>query len=331
MRVGIHPLKNKSALPPYKRHRVVVPVYIPSDEGYFASAVDIFHMSFQSLLATIDPEHVSITVIDNACMSEVSDFLRQALYEGRIDKLVCNAQNRGKVAPVVGELLSSHEQFVTLADADVIFQHGWLAAVEEIFQTWPCAGAVSPAAQSNVAFYSNDVTWLYGVLSGQVRHGKFVSDDDMLQFAQSVSNERLYSIKDLRSQYALRRNGVEALIGGGHFVITLRRCCYDQFSYQPLNEGLGAKGMRQIDTQIDSGGWLRLSTTKAYALHMGNTPEPWMMNRLGCLAESSYIPMAYIELIPQRIPGSARLLGNWAARRISRGVQLVARAFHKFI
>lgn len=331
MRVGIHPLKDKSGLPPYKRHRIVVPVYIPSSEGYFAFAVQIFQMSFQSLLETIDPEHVSITVIDNACMPDVTDFLQRALNEGRIDKLVCNAKNRGKVAPVVGELLGSHEQFVTLADADVLFQHGWLAAVEEVFQTWPCAGAVSPAAQSNVAFYSDDVTWLYSVLSAQIRHGKFVSDDDMLQFAQSVGNEKLYSTKDLRSQYALRRNGVEALIGGGHFVITLRRCCYDKFDYQPLNQGLGAKGMRQIDAQIDGGGWLRLSTTKAYALHMGNTPEPWMMDRLARLAESCYRPLPHIDRIQQRIPGWTLLLRNWVARHISRGVQLIARAFHRFI
>lgn len=292
MRVGSNPLKERRLLPAYKRHRVIMPVYIPSSEGYFADAAAIFRMSFDSLVATVDREHVSITLIDNACIPEVSALLQQALDDGRIDKLVRNGINRGKDAAIAGELLASHEPFVTLADADVLFLQGWLDAVEQVFETWPAAGAVSPGAQPKPAFYLDDTTWAHGVLTAQLRCGKFVSDEDMLQFARSIGREDLYPGHELRSQYALVRGDTSALVGAGHFVVTLRRRCYDRFAFEPTMEGTSPRGMRQIDAQVDAGGWLRLSTTRAHVLHLGNTPEPWMAPLCRAQTEASLAPLA---------------------------------------
>lgn len=266
-------------------------VYIPSGEGYFASALDIFTMSFQSLLATVDPEHVSITIIDNGCIPQATALLDKAVADGRIDRLVRNTVNRGKPDAVASELLASYEPFVTLADSDVLFLPGWLAAVEKVFNMWPRAGAVSPASQPKLAFYMNHATWAYGVLTGQLRRSKFVTDQDMEQFAHSVGNPTLYTRHEMDRQYALTRNGFQALVGAGHFVVTLRRRCYTCFEYKPRLEGTG-HGMRAIDAPVDRNGWLRLSTTQAYVLHMGNTPEPWMHTRLEEILHTPSTPLA---------------------------------------
>ena len=330
MRVGMNPLKHKAVLSPYKRHRIIMPVYIPAGHEYFQSAVDIFRMCFASLLATIDREHVSVTVIDNASIPEVAEDLQAAFAAGHIDRLVRHAVNRGKPDAVAGEILASYEQYVTLADCDVLFLPGWLARVEEVFATWPEAGAVSPASQPNTAYHHSSSTWVYAALRGKVKHGKYVSDEDLAQFARSIGRDDFYSSHDVQRQFATTRNGRTVLVGATHFVITLRRSCYEGFVYRPRLEGTG-HGMRAIDHQVDARGWLRLSTTKAHALHMGNTPEPWMKERLEKVLAASPEPLS-----PRGsgVDHFGRKPAPWmpaiAMRGFSKGIQLAARAIHKY-
>lgn len=330
MRVGMNPLKHKAVLPPYKRHRIIMPVYIPAGHEYFQSAVDIFRMCFASLLATIDREHVSITIIDNASIPEVGEELQRAFAAGHIDRLVRNAVNRGKPDAVASEILASYEQYVTMADCDVLFLPGWLARVEEIFATWPEAGAVSPASQPNTAYHYSGATWMYAALRGKVKLGKYVSDEDLAQFARSIGREDFYSPRDINRQFAVCRDNVSALLGATHFVITLRRACYDGFVYKPRLEGTG-HGMRAIDRQVDAQGWLRLSTTKAHALHMGNTPEPWMADKLNAVLAA---PVERLRASGSEVDRAVRKPANWmpavARRGVSKGIQLAARAIHKY-
>jgi hypothetical protein len=286
MRIGANPMRERP-VGAHKRHRVVMPVYIPSREGYFAHALELLRLSFASLLATTDPEHVSITVIDNASIPEVGELLAAAVASGRLDRLVRHAENRGKPDAVIAEVRASYERFVTLADCDVLFLPGWLAEVERVYSAWPRAGAVSPTAQPKHAFRSSTATWLHGLSRFQVRLGKWVSDDDMLQFARSVGNEAFYDPAELAAQFALCKGGARALVGAAHFVITLRRAAYDGFTYAPRREGTGRRSMRDLDEQVDRAGYLRLSTTRALALHLGNTPEPWMHQRFDAVASAS--------------------------------------------
>lgn len=328
MRVGTNPMKHSATLPPYKRHRIVMAVYIPSRDGYFASALEIFRMSLASLLATVDPEHVSITVIDNASIPEVGEALARALADGRIDRVVHNAVNRGKPDAIVGEIRASYEQFVTLVDSDVMFLPGWLARVEEVFETWPEAGAVSPAGQSKTAFRQSCSTWMFGLLRGAIRLGPYVPKHDLLQFASSVGNPDLYADYETSRQFVLRRGSSAAVIGAGHFAITLRRSCYEVFSYRPRLEGTG-HGMRVIDEQIDRSGRLRLSTTRAFVLHLGNTREQWMDERL---AEVLAAPVHPLSNRGSRLDLDAEMnprLPLWMVRPLVLPVMLFARVAHR--
>lgn len=330
MRVGTNPLKHQAVLPVYKRHRIIMPVYIPSEEGYFASAFEIFRMSFESLLASTDTERVSITIIDNACVAPVAAYIDRAVAEGKIDRLIRHAVNRGKPDAVAGELMASFEPYVTLADCDVLFLPGWLNRVEEVYAAWPAAGAVSPAGQPKTAFHANDTTWIYGAIRGQIKLGKYVEDADMRQFAHSVGNPALYTDRELARQFVLSSGGTRALIGGGHFVITLRRECYRDFAYQPRLEGTG-HGMRAIDRQVDARGWLRLSTTRAYVLHLGNTPEPWMKERLQEVAAASVerLPGEDSAVLRRARPGTS-WLPRFGVSALAATVKTLARVIYRY-
>lgn len=279
MRIGTNPLRNRATLPAYKRHRIIVPVHIPSSEGYYKHALEIFRISLASLLATIDPEHVAITVIDNASIAEVDSLLSETLAAGRIDRHIRLAINRGKPDPVIGEIRASYERFVTIADCDVLFLHGWLAEVESMYCAWPAAGAIAPYLQPRLYAYENASTWLYALMHGQLRLGKFASDEDMDQYARSIGQDSLYTSVDRRRQFALRRKGHTALLGCGHFVVTLRTSAFADFNYAPRLMGTGG-GERDLDQQVDRCGMLRLSTMQVHVIHMGNTPEGWMTERL---------------------------------------------------
>ena len=290
MRVGTNPLRNSATLPPYKRHRIIVPVHIPSREGYYQHALEIFRISLASLLATVDPEHVAITVIDNASIPEVDALLSEALAGGRIDRHIRLAINRGKPDPVIAEIRASYERFATIADCDVLFLHGWLAEVETIYRTWPAAGAVAPYLQPKLYAYENATTWLYALAHGQLRLGKFARDEDMDQYARSIGQESLYSPVDHRHQYALKRKGRAVLLGCGHFVVTMRTSAFTDFHYRPRLMGTGG-GERDLDRQVDRRGLLRLSTTQAHVIHMGNTPEAWMLERLESVVRQPATPL----------------------------------------
>jgi hypothetical protein len=279
MRVGTNPLRNSATLPAYKRHRIIVPVHIPSRDGYYEHALEIFRISLASLLATVDPDHVAITVIDNASIPEVEALLTDALAAGRIDRHVRLAINRGKPDAVIAELRASYERFATIADCDVLFLHGWLAEVESVYRTWPAAGAVAPYVQPKLYAYEDASTWLHALVRGQLRLGKFASDEDMDQYARSIGQESLYSPVDHHHQYALKRKGRTVLLGCGHFVVTMRTSAFADFGYTPRLMGTGG-GERDLDRQVDRCGLLRVSTTQAHVIHMGNTPEAWISDRL---------------------------------------------------
>ena len=329
MRSGTNPTKHAATLPPYKRHRIVMAVYIPSQEGYFASALEIFRMSLASLFATVDPEHVSITMIDNASIREVREILDEALQQGLIDRIVCNARNRGKPDAVIAEMRSSFERYVTIVDSDVLFLPGWLKRVEEIYLTWPEASAVSPAAQPKAAYYQNASTWLFGVSRAALRLGKFSNDEDLSAFAQSVGQaETFYKDYERASQYVIQRRGSYALVGAGHFVMTVRAALYRAIEIAPSLGAYGGEGMRDIDRIVDRSGGLRLSTTRSCVLHMGNTVEDWMPAKLGQILQESKQPLSPSGCDLDRGRRHSTLLPYWVVRIIAFPIMRIARLLH---
>lgn len=316
MRVGFNPLNKKRTLKPYGRHRIIVPVYIPNAEDYYRDSLQIFRMSLATLLATVDPLHTSITIIDNASVPEVASLVLEQLKLGKIDKYVRHETNRGKPDAVVSEIKGSYEELITVCDCDVLFLHGWQRAIEDIYYAFPGVGAVSPFPGVSLQGYANASTWLRGLFSGAIRMRGVVSGSDLDQFEISVGRAVIFDKKSRATQMLLKgRQDTLALLGGFHFVITLRRDVFDVFEYQP---GLGgtSTGEREIDEHVDRLGALRLSTIKAYVKHMGNVPEEWMPGFVESVLNEEKIPCR-IDPLP-RADAFRRCMGYipHVARRI---------------
>lgn len=266
-------------LPAYRRHRIIVPVYIPGRDGYFSDALEVFRMSLASLLATVDPALTSITILDNASIAEVEALVRPELDAGRIDRYVRSSVNRGKSDPVAAELRGSYEPFLSIADADVLFLPGWQQETERLFRAFPQAQAVSPSPAPNLIHYASSSTWLRAVPGLSLRLDNQVNGDDLDQFEASVGKS-IFDSSCRRLQFMLAgRDGTRALLGAGHFVISFRRECFGGFRYEPTLEGTG-HGDRIIDEHVDRCGGLRLATPRAWVRHMGNVPEDWMRRQL---------------------------------------------------
>ena len=96
MRIGTNPNINSTIDFSIKSHRVIIPIYIPNAEGYFADAFNVLKVCIDSLLKTINND-TAITLISNASSKEVNDYISQLFIEKKIVKVVFNCENVGKM------------------------------------------------------------------------------------------------------------------------------------------------------------------------------------------------------------------------------------------
>lgn len=273
MRTPGNPVKNNLTLTnKFKIHRIIIPVYIPSLEGYYKDAYKIFCYSIDSLIRTIDPERVNITLINNSSIKIVDTKIRELLDKGLIDQYIFNLHNRGKGDAIISAAKGSFEPFITISDADVFFKSGWLEEIEMIYLRFPSAGSVCPFPAPHLKFYFTSFTWLRN--SFRIKYNKIV-DDKELDLLNHTIKDDLIKKHEYNKQFFIKSKGTPAIIGSGHFVATFRKIIFSKISLQPSYKGLKGE-LRKIDQLVDLCGFQRLSTTKNFVIHMGNVFEDWM-------------------------------------------------------
>lgn len=115
MRIGENPEKQKSKKLSYKLFRVIIPVYIPNEESeYFKNAFFVFKKSIYSLLSTIDLENTNITIINNNCNAETTDFINPLLDSKDIDRHVHCKENYGKIQTILQEARGCCEDYIIM-------------------------------------------------------------------------------------------------------------------------------------------------------------------------------------------------------------------------
>lgn len=322
-RIGSNPQKGKPTLSSYKRHRVIVPVYIPSARGYYKDSFPVFETCLQTLIATVDEDLVSITVIDNASSARVGSLCRSYVAKGKIDQYIDNAVNRGKPDAIVAAARAAYEDFVTISDADVLFEHGWLTDVENIFREFPEAGVVAPVPLPRLRYYKSSSTWLFGLTHRLLRLRGISNAEELKEHEKSFGRPVQEESADYRLQYYLERNGIQALIGAPHWVCTWRREIFSAIDYTPTQIGLGAGGLgeRQIDTWADRHGALRLGGVHPRVRHLGNHLDDSARLRAAKIASTPPVKLSP-EPIPQLSPGRIRRI--IASRRWTKKFIVVA-------
>ena len=283
MRVGVNPEKNKLENNFQYQHRVIIPVFIPNDtEDYYKESLEVFDTGLNSLFSTINPAITGVTIINNSSYLKVDDIIKKYNSKGLIDKYVTYNDNKGKVYAVINESRSCFEEFITIADADVLFLNGWEKKVFEIFKTIPKTGVVAPVPSPNLALYKNTTVFFDKYFKGNMRYDKIVSDKDNDLFLEGMGNSALLTRNNRefswkQKQYFLNSTG-SPVIGAGHFVATYRREVLEYNRAFP--EKKFKKGYEEfyLDDPSDKLGLYRLSTSKTYAYHIGNKMDDFSKN-----------------------------------------------------
>jgi hypothetical protein len=277
MRLGINPLKtNPSLLDHSAFHRIIVPVHIPNDEGYFAGQSDVLKECLDSISETVSFQTTRITVINNGSNVVISDYLRRLLDSGQINRLVHISENRGKLESVINEARASTEEYISLIDADMLMFPGWEHAVFEIFNAFPKAAVVSPMPAPQHSFYYNEICAFDLISRNRLRFG-MVSDQaiDLIETGLNAFG----SLAGFRGgEFYTEAGGVRARIGCGHCCATYRREIFFEDVRRKV-EYVFKGGVEKfyIDYIPESWTYWRMATMEAYCYHMGNTlPSDWV-------------------------------------------------------
>lgn len=278
MRVGSNPQKQERKVTLITHHRIVIVVYIPNDEGFYKDSFEVFKTCLDSLVSTKNSK-AAITVVNNGSHKKVFDFLSDYLVENKIDTLISHNANIGKIDALIGAARGAREPLITLTDADILFVADWQEKVEEVFTKFPNVGSVSPIpVQRGLYFGTSSV--LKQILLRKIKFKLLPVPENLIAY-----NRYLESINwDLENNDSIlwpvvEKNGVKAIIGSGHQVLTINRDIL--FKQTPSNPCLtlvgGNSENNYVDFPIDKSGKLRLATHNNYAYHMGNKLESWMM------------------------------------------------------
>lgn len=305
MRVGFNPHKDKVQEASDFFHQVVIPVYIPNQEGYFKDSFSILKLCLNSLFKT---SHIQtyFTVVNNGSCCEVRDYLDDLFQNGKIHEVI-HTTNIGYINAMLKGITGQQFPYITNADADVLFLENWQEATYEIYKVFPKTGAVSPTPNSKMLKFLTANIFFEKGLTQNISFSEVKNPQAMESFAKSIGNEKLFSKIHLDKYLTIKRNNFEALIGAGHFVVTYRSDIFDGLEKRYTNFILGGDSDFIFDFPVVKKGFWRLSTADNYAFHMGNTLEEWMLTTVEGLKENNLT----CDIVPLLTKMESNAFMNW--------------------
>ena len=289
MRIGSNPNIDKSLDLNETSHRVIIPIYIPNAEGYFKDSFNVFKVCIESLLCTINKD-TAVSLVSNGSSSEVNEYITELWIQGKINRVVFNKENVGKMNAIITETRASFEEFITYSDADVFFDKNWLEQTFRIFYDIPKAGFVS--MNPTPVFYLHSCSTLLDnictVLFSKKKVNNVCSFDDLEHFHKSIGKDNNYTNSIFSKDVLCVGNEKKYIIGAGHFCCTIRKT--PTLRFVPLEKSkIGASGGSEsayLDIPFDKTGLWRLSSSKAYVWHMGNVLErEWAVEKLKTITQ----------------------------------------------
>ena len=324
MRIGTNPVKNDLHIKVENYHRVIIPVYIPNFEGYFANSFEVFKLCLESILKTVHSK-TRITIYNNNSNDVVKKYIDEKYQESElIDQVFHSKENVGKINALLAGAKGNIEPLITITDADVLYINGWQEAIEECFLGFPEAGMVSPTPLSSGLLYNTSSNWYYGFFNGKLAFNKVQNPEAMHKFDKSLGNASLKFSEIHLQKYLViknKKNNCEAVFGCGHFACTLKREVFDKGSNSPAFQKIeGGVEKRFIDTPSDDLGYLRLATKENYAFHMGNSTEPWMFETFNKIVKNTNAGIDFKEIEYDAISPLGFKIGNFILRLVSKPI-----------
>ena len=275
MRIGYNPQKDKVQEESRYLHQVIIPVYIPSQEGYFKDSFAILKLCLESLWTTVH-EKTFITIVNNGSEKIVADYLDLLLKENKIQELI-HTENIGKLNAILKGLAGNAIELVTISDSDVLFLSNWQKETVKVFKEVSKAGVVGIVPQFKT-YESNCGNVLFDSLfNSKLQFVPVKNKEALIRFYDSLGWDRNYNQDYLAYTLALEVNPeLSVLIGSGHFVATYKKDIFESVVTY-IGYKMGGKSEGYLDTLPLGKDYWRLTTADNYAYHMGNTIENWMV------------------------------------------------------
>ena len=274
MRVGFNPYKDVSLNKTDYIHQVIIPVYIPNQEGYFKDSFTILKLCLASVFATVHSK-TFVSIVNNGSCSIVVTYLNELFEKKNIHELI-HTENIGKLNAILKGLSGNNIDLVTISDADVLFLDNWQMETVKVFKEVPRAGVVGIVPQFKM-YENNCGNVLFDTLfNSKLRFIPVKNKAALIQFYDSLGWDRNYNQDYLAYNLALEvNNELNVLIGSGHFVATYKKNVFDTVvTYIGYKMGGNSEGY--LDTLPLEKDYWRVTTEDNYAYHMGNTFENWM-------------------------------------------------------
>lgn len=274
MRVGFNPNKDKVQESSDYIHQVIIPVYIPNQEGYFKDSFAIFKICLSSLFGTIHNK-TFITIVNNGSGRFVKDYLDELFAQNTIHEVI-HSQNIGKLNAILKGLVGNKIELVTISDSDVMFLPNWQKETVKVFATVPQAGVVGIVPQFKM-YESNCGNVIFDNLyNTKLRFIPVKNKEALIRFYDSLGWDKNYNPDYLAYNLALKINPeFTVLLGSGHFVATYKKDIFESVVTH-IGYKMGGNSEGYLDTLPLQKDYWRLTTPDNYAYHMGNTLEDWI-------------------------------------------------------
>jgi hypothetical protein len=275
MRIGFNPYKDQLQEKSDYLHQIIIPVYIPNQEGYFKDSFKILQLCLESVFSTIH-DRTFITIVNNGSGGFVKDYLNELLKTDRIQELI-HADNIGKVNAILKGLAGNEIELVTISDADVLFLPNWQKETVKVFSQLPKAGVVGIVPQFKTYEVNCGPVIFDNFFNKKLKFIPVKNTNALIHFYDSIGWDRNYNKDYLRYNLGLEVNAdLKVLVGSGHFVATYKKEMFQEIKTF-IEYKLGGSSEGYLDKAPLKKGYWRLTTYDNYACHMGNTFEDWMV------------------------------------------------------
>lgn len=276
-RIGQNPLKWTPVNRHPERITITTVVYIPELTGFWANALDILRLCFDSLYEnTALP--FDLMVLDNGSCTEVVDYLLESKASGRIQFLILSKYNLRKLGALNVLLAAAPGEIISFSDSDVYFMPGWLKASIEVMEAFPEAGQVSalPTVDKASAYCSATYEGINEEPTLSVETGTSLIPERFIEahrLSLGKSKEAYQKTVGHREDVRITRNGTSAYVSAQDFQFTTRKeivqrvlplkVTGEREYYDPIYSPV-------FEARLNELGYWRLSTTDYLIHHLGN-------------------------------------------------------------
>ncbi|MEO5775555.1 MAG: glycosyltransferase family 2 protein [Flavobacterium sp.] len=287
MRKGLNPHKDKQQEKSEFIHQVIIPVYIPNQQGYFKDSFRILQICLESLFKTAHSK-TFISVIDNGSSNEIKEYLDSLFTSQKIHEVIHTA-NIGKLNSIVKGLVGNNIELVTISDSDVFFLENWQNETVKIFNAFPKAGVVGVVPQFRVFSHLCGNLISENFFSKKLKFTEVKNPEAMKKFFHSIWGEDSFNPVHLKWNLTIENKKDIAVVGSGHFVATYKKSIFQE-TRTYFDFKMGADTEKYLDEMPLKKGLWRLTTNDNYAYHMGNAFEDWMQETLDKIAPNNVKP-----------------------------------------